>query len=215
MRFMKVTPLVAILALAACEDQQTAQAPDAPPPAAETPATPPAETPPPPTAQAPVQEGTNAAAPTGPDTTAEAPASPAPAAGPTATAPMSTIEPPPPPSSQFATGTAPMAGADVGDTAAILADAPFEAGLYRVGELTLDLSEEGEFTFTRGDSGETVSGDYRVYGDMMTFSNVAADAAPGMFPMTCRIEPAEDGFSLTADGPSCDVFDGQTFARQD
>jgi hypothetical protein len=210
MRFIKATPIIAILALAACGDDQTAQTETAPPPATETPAAPV-------TGEA-TQADTDvqAASPTTPDTdaTAAAPADTAPAAAidsPTGL-PQTTLAPPPTPSSSFG-GADSMAPPEVGAAGAVLADAPFDAGTYSVGDLTLELSETGNFTLTRGDSGETVSGDFRVYGDMMTFSNVGADVPPGMFPMTCRIQPADGGFSLTADGPSCDLLDGQTFVR--
>ena len=230
MRFFKAMPIIAILALAACDDPQTAET--APPPATGTPEAPV-------TGDAPRNEtDLQAASPTTPDTAPDqmavapadaapdgsapvdaapvdaAPADAAPAApldSPTGL-PQSTLPPPPTPSSSFS-GTESMAPPDPGAAGAVLADAPFEAGTYSVGDLTLELSEEGDFTFTRGDTGETVSGDFRVYGDMMTFSNVGPDVASGLFPMTCRVQRSAEGFQLTADGPSCDLFDGQTFER--
>jgi hypothetical protein len=211
MRFIKAMPILAILALAACgDDPQTAQTEPAPPPATGTPEAPV-------TGEAPRADTDLAAAsPTTPDTdtTAAAPAETAPAApldSPTGL-PQTTLAPPPTPSSSFA-GTGAMTPPEAGAAGAVLADAPFDAGTYRVGDLTLDLTEGGDFTLVRGDTGETVTGDFRVYGDMMTFSNVGPDVPPGIFPMTCRIQPAAEGFQLTADGPSCSLFDGQTFVR--
>ncbi len=212
MRFIKAMPIIALLALAACDDPQTAQTESAPPPATGTPEAPV-------TGEVPRKEtDLQTASPTMPDTapdqmaTASSDAAPAaPLDSPTGL-PQSTLPPPPTPSSSFS-GTESMAPPDPGATAAVLADAPFEAGIYSVGDLTLDLSEEGSFTFTRGETGETVTGDFRVYGDMMTFSNVGPDVASGVFPMTCRVQRSAEGFQLTADGPSCDLFDGQTFVR--
>ena len=43
--------------------------------------------------------------------------------------------------------------------------------------------------------------------------NIAEDTNPGEFPMTCLVTAAPEGFELAADGPSCEMFDGLTFAR--
>jgi len=212
---MPVIILAATLALAACDDQQATQTESAPPPATDTTAAPV-------TGEAPRQETDLAtASPATPDSSAQgSTAQDAPAANEQARVPMdsgiglpqSNLAPPPTPSSSFA-GPEAMSPPDSGAAGAVLADAPFEAGTYTVDDLSLELTEEGDFTFVRSDTGETVSGDFRVYGDMMTFSNVGADTAPGMFPMTCRVQPSEGGFQLTADGPSCELFDGRTFVR--
>jgi|GEM_PF-1027635 len=218
MRFIKAMPILAILALAACgDDQQAAQTEPAQTETAPAPATGTPEAPV--TGEAPRADAdAQAAAPTtpgtAPDTVAAAPADTAPTApldSPTGL-PQTTLAPPPTPSSSFA-GTDAMAPPEAGAAGAVLADAPFDAGTYIVGDLTLELTANGDFTLVRGDTGETVSGDFRVYGDMMTFSNVGPDVPPGIFPMTCRIQPAAEGFQLTADGPSCSLFDGQTFVR--
>lgn len=213
MRFIKAMPVIATIALAACDDQQTAQTEPAPPPASETPAAPV-------TGEAPRQDtDLQAASPTTPDTAApdtaateqaQAPAQPSPES--TMGVPQTTLAPPPTPSSTF-DGTDALPPPDASAAGAVLADAPFDAGTYSVGDLKLELSADGDFTLVKEDTGETVSGDFRVYGDMMTFSNVGVDVAPGVFPMTCRVERAPEGFQLTADGPSCAMFDGQTFVR--
>lgn len=213
MRFIKAMPVIAIFALAACDDQQTAQTEPAPPPATETPAAPV-------TGEAPRQDtDLQAASPMTADTDtaateqqaqAQAPAQPG--ADSTMGVPQTTLAPPPTPSSTFA-GADALPPLDAEAPGAVLADAPFRAGTYSVGDLKLELSADGDFTLIREDTGETVSGDFRVYGDMMTFSNVGVDVAPGVFPMTCRVEGAPEGFQLTADGPSCALFDGQTFVR--
>jgi len=209
MRFIKAMPVVAVLALAACDDPQTAQTETGPPPATEMPAAPV-------TGEAPRQDtDLQAASPATPDTTADPVATGQAQTIPTDSTigvPQTTLAPPPTPSSSFA-GTDSMPPPDAAATGSVLADAPFEAGAYKVGDLRLELSADGDFSFTRSDTGETVTGDFRVYGDMMTFSNVGTDVAPGMFPMTCRVAPAPQGFQLTADGPSCSLFDGQTFIR--
>jgi hypothetical protein len=209
MRFIKAMPVVAILALAACDDPQTAQTETAPPPTTETPAAPVTGE-----AQRPDADP-QASSPTTADTAAAPVATDQPQTLTTDSAigvPQTTLAPPPTPSSTFA-GADAMPPPEAGAAGAVLADAPFDAGGYSVGDLRLELSADGDFTFTRNDTGETVTGEFRVYGDMMTFSNVGTDVAPGIFPMTCRVEPAPQGFQLMADGPSCSLFDGQTFVR--
>lgn len=206
MRVIKAAPLVAILAgtlaLAGCGEEQTAET--APPPPA-------AEAPP---AQQPVAEEPVAEQPVAEQPVAEAaPAGDAPMQQTSQIAPgvpQTTLAPPPPPSAIFEAGPDAIAPPDPGPVGALLADAPFRPGVYSDAEFTLELTETGDFTLTRADTGESASGDFRVYGDMMTFSNVGVEAA-GVFPMTCRVGPAQGGFQLQADGPSCGMLDGRVF----
>ncbi len=189
MRIWKVTPIVAILALAACGDQQTAETEEpTPPPAAEAPAEEsPAETPP--TAEA--MPEAPAAMPEDLPRTASAP---------------------PTPSSVFEDGADALG--DIDDTIqSVFADAPFNAGDYRAEGFDLSINEDGDFTLEIAADGRVLDGDLRIYGDMLTMSNIEQETNPGEFPMTCQVSAAPDGFELTADGPSCGMFDGLVFAR--
>lgn len=188
MRILKVTPVVAILALAACGDQQTAET--------EEPA-------PPPVAEAPANEAPAAEAPA--ETMPEAPE------GMPDDLPRTT-EAPPAPSAVFEDGVDALG--DIDDSVhSVFADAPFGAGDFRADGFRLSITEEGDFTLEIESGERTLSGDLRVYGDMFTMSNIDQDTDPGEFPMTCLVSSAPDGFELTADGPSCDMFDGLVFAR--
>ncbi|MGY6646343.1 MAG: hypothetical protein ACXIVD_14095 [Salinarimonas sp.] len=188
MRILKVTPVVAILALAACGDQQTAET--------EEPA-------PPPVAEAPANEAPAAEAP--------AETMPEPPEGMPDDLPR-TADAPPAPSAVFEEGVDALGDIDEA-VHSVFADAPFGAGDYRAEGFHLSITEEGDFTLEIESGERTLSGDLRVYGDMFTMSNIAEATDPGEFPMTCLVTAAPDGFELAADGPSCDMFDGLVFAR--
>lgn len=188
MRILKVTPVVAILALAACGDQQTAET--------EEPA-------PPPVAEAPANEAPAAEAP--------AETMPEPPEGMPDDLPR-TADAPPAPSAVFEEGVDALGDIDE-SVHSVFADAPFGAGDYRAEGFHLSITEEGDFTLEIESGERTLSGDLRVYGDMFTMSNIDQATDPGEFPMTCLVTAAPDGFELAADGPSCDMFDGLVFAR--
>jgi hypothetical protein len=194
MRILKVTPVVAILALAACGDQQTAET--------EEPATPPV-------AEAPANEAPANAAPANEAPAAEA--MPEPPEGMPDDLPR-TADAPPAPSAVFEEGVDALGDIDE-SVHSVFADAPFGAGDYRAEGFHLSITEEGDFTLEIESGERTLSGDLRVYGDMFTMSNIDQDTDPGEFPMTCLVTAAPDGFELAADGPSCDMFDGLVFAR--
>lgn len=198
MRILKVTPVVAILALAACGDQQTAET---------------EEPTPPPAAEAPAGEMPADAAPADEAPVAEAPAEamPEPPEGMPEDLPR-TADAPPAPSAVFEEGVDALG--DIDETVhSVFADAPFGAGDYRAEGFHLSINEEGDFTLDIEADGRRLNGDLRVYGDMFTMSNIAEDTNPGEFPMTCLVTAAPEGFELAADGPSCEMFDGLTFAR--
>ncbi len=192
LRLLTFLPAVAILGLAACGEEQTAQEPDqAPPPAAEAPAT-----------------ETEAAQAPAPETSA-----------PSEQAPASMTEDlpraqsaPPAPSAIFEEGADALG--DIDETIhSVFADAPFDAGRFEAEGFRLDIDEEGDFRLEMLENERVLHGDLRVYGDMFTMSNISEDTDPGEFPMTCRVVAAPEGFELAADGPSCNLFDGLVFAR--
>lgn len=117
----------------------------------------------------------------------------------------------PMPSTLFEEGVEALGDIDA-STFGVFADAPFEAGVYRAENVVLTLEPDGDFTLEFTGEGRSFSGEARVYGDMMTLSNVDAPPGSGGFPMTCRIAPAPaEGFSLVADGASCALLDGAVF----
>ncbi|MCC5979142.1 MAG: hypothetical protein JJU21_13850 [Salinarimonas sp.] len=203
MRFLKVTPVIAILALAACGDQQTAETEEpAPPPVAEAPAD-----------EVPAGEAPAGEAPADDAAVADAPADamPEPPEGMPEDLPR-TADAPPAPSSVFEEGVDALG--DIDETVhSVFADAPFGAGDYRAEGFTLSINEDGDFTLEIEADERTLTGDLRVYGDMFTMSNIDQATDPGEFPMTCLVTSAPDGFELAADGPSCGMFDGLIFAR--
>ncbi len=214
MRILKVTPVVAILALAACGDQQAAETEEpAPPPVAEAPADD-IQTEAAPGDEAPVAEAPPAEAAPAEAAPAEAPAAeamPEPPEGMPDDLPR-TADAPPAPSAVFEAGVDALGDIDE-SIHSVFADAPFGAGDYRAEGFHLSVTEEGDFTLEIESDGRTLNGDLRVYGDMFTMSNIAEDTDPGEFPMTCLVVGAPEGFELAADGPSCAMFDGLTFAR--
>lgn len=189
MRIWKVTPVVAILALAACGDQQTAET---------------EEPTPPPTAEAPAGE-----APAGEAPTAET--MPEPPADMPEDLPR-TADAPPTPSSVFEDGADALGEIDDAFHS-VFADAPFDAGDFRAEGFELSIKDDGDFRLEIAGDGRVLNGDLRVYGDMFTMSNIDEETNPGEFPMTCLVTAAPDGFELAADGPSCDMFDGLVFDR--
>jgi len=184
MRILKVTSVVAILALVACGDQQTAGTEEPPsPPAAE---------------EAPVAEVPAEAMAEAPEDFRE-------------DLPRTTNGPPAP-SAVFEDGVDALGEIDE-SVLSIFADAPFGAGDYLAEGFLLSITDEGDFTLTIESDGRELNGDLRVYGDMFIMSNVTQEAATGEFPMTCLVMSAPNGFELVADGRSCDLLDGLTFAR--
>lgn len=118
----------------------------------------------------------------------------------------------PMPSSVFEEGVEALGEVDA-PASGVFADAPFEPGVYEAEDVVLTLEPEGAFTLelTSGEGGR-FAGEARVYGDMMTLSNVDGRPGRGGFPMTCRIAPAPaEGFALAADGASCSLLDGSVF----
>lgn len=195
-----LTALVLPIALAACDDAQVAGPAPAP---AEVAAQDPAEATPEPSPGL-------AEAPAG---AADAP--PAMGTGEFAAAqPGTGLAPPPVPSAAFEEGVAAFGDVDASAAGGVFADAPFGPGAYEAEGVVLELAPDGAFTLEVAETGATFSGDARVYGDMLTLSNVAGAPGEGGFPMTCRILPApETGFAVAADGGSCALLDGASFRR--
>lgn len=187
MRILKVTPVFAILALAACGDQQTSETEQSSPP---------------PVADAPAQEAPSDAPA---EMTTQGPA------GMTEDL-SSNTDAPPAPSAVFEEGVDALGEIDDSERS-FFTDAPFDAGEFRAEGYRLVITAEGGFTLHIEARDQSLDGDLRVYGDMFTMSNITQETDPGAFPMTCRVTSAPEGFSLAADGPSCAMFDGLTFAR--
>ena len=195
MRILKVMPVIAILALAACGDQQTTETEEAAPPS---------------TAEAPAREAPVEGAPMAEGPAEAMPGSPS---GMATDLPR-TADAPPAPSAVFEAGVDALG--DIDETVhSVFADAPFGAGDYHADGMHLSISEDGDFTLAIETDGRILNGDLRVYGDMFTMSNIAEETEPGEFPMTCLVAAAPEGFELAADGPSCAMFDGVVFARAD
>ncbi|TVR07200.1 MAG: hypothetical protein EA385_13545 [Salinarimonadaceae bacterium] len=117
----------------------------------------------------------------------------------------------PVPSSVFDEGVDALGEIDLSGSA-VFADAPFEPGTFEAEDVKLTLDPSGEFTLELAGVGERYTGQARVYGDMMTLSNVDAPPGENGFPMTCRIAQASSsGFELHADGTSCALLDGFIF----
>lgn len=195
MRFKTVTSAVAIsaaLALAACGQDQTAEAPPAdqqgqiaqtqpapPPPGADAP---------PATAGAPATEG---------EVTVVEPAQPAPQQD--QMAQQDTMAPGAAPGAADQTGALPS---DVGQEV--------QPGRYQSGDLTLELTPDGQFMMMTQD-GQQVTGQYNLFGDTLTLTNVQNAPPDAPFPMTCTVEPEGQGFRIIADAQSCAMLDGQIF----
>ncbi|MBJ6126813.1 hypothetical protein [Microvirga splendida] len=185
MRARILVPFTAILALAACGEDQTAQAPVTPtaPPVTET-----AEAPPPP-------------APAAPAPVAEAPA---PTAGTgTVVAPSETTG---------ATTPAPSPGS--AQTAAVAATSlePFHGRTYAAGPVTLQLNPDKTFVMRETGSSRKVEGRYAYENGVLIFSDATGDTGTVQFPMHCRfITEGASNFRLADTGGACTQFKDLTF----
>lgn len=218
MRFAKLTPIVAILALAACDNQPetTAEAPVIEEEtavieqeAAETGTAIEQET-----AEVGAeveQETAEVEAEVEQETAAATEVEPIVEGG---GEPEVTVITPEGGDTQTTTAQAPAAGATE-STGAISATtaAMIDPGSYASDELSLELSEAGGFTLT-GAGGDEVTGDWRVFGDTLTLSNASGATAGAEFPMTCTVAEEGEGFRITAETGSCEMLDGQVFQPQ-
>ena len=110
------------------------------------------------------------------------------------------------------TGTMSAAGDATGSISATTA-AMVEPGTYASDSLSLELAEAGTFTLT-GAGGDEVTGDWRVFGDTLTLSNAEGATGDASFPMTCTIAEEGEGFRISAQTSSCEMLDGQVFQPQ-
>ncbi|WP_349370278.1 hypothetical protein [Salinarimonas sp.] len=79
----------------------------------------------------------------------------------------------------------------------------------------LSLELSDAGTFTlTGPGGDEVTGDWRVFGDTMTLSNASGATGEAEFPMTCTVEEEGEGFRISAETGSCEMLDGQVFTPQ-
>lgn len=116
-----------------------------------------------------------------------------------------------------ATGTNPaMDDTSTGDTTGAISAttaAMVEPGAYASDQLSLELAEAGTFTLT-GPDGDAVEGDWRVFGDTLTLSNAEGATGDATFPMTCTVAEDGEGFRVSAQTSSCEMLDGQVFQPQ-
>lgn len=217
MRFAKLTPIVAILALAACDNagDTTAEAPAVQDDTAI------------------VQQDTTTGTPVVEDDVAvvdpqgTAPAGGAPAGG-EQTAQTTTLEPNAgttgetdvtvitPEGQSQTTAQAPSALGETEATGALGGAATaemVEPGTYVSDQLSLELADEGTFVLTGAGGGE-VTGDWRIFGDTLTLSNAEGATGDATFPMTCTIAEEGQGFRVSAGTSSCEMLDGQIFQPQ-
>ncbi|WP_372426894.1 hypothetical protein [Salinarimonas chemoclinalis] len=113
------------------------------------------------------------------------------------------------------TGTELGAGTTTESTGAISATTAtmIDPGTYTSDQLSLELAEGGTFTLT-GPDGNAVEGDWRVFDDTLTLTNVEGVTGDASFPMTCTIDEEGEGFRISAQTSSCEMLDGQVFQPQ-
>ncbi|WP_029031052.1 hypothetical protein [Salinarimonas rosea] len=109
----------------------------------------------------------------------------------------------------FGAGTTGEATGALSATTAAMVD----PGTYSSDQLSLELAEGGTFALT-GPDGNTVEGDWRVFDDTLTLSNVEGATGDASFPMTCTIAEEGEGFRISAQTSSCEMLDGQVFQPQ-
>lgn len=183
-------PFIAVLTLAACGEDQTAQAPTTPtaPSATET-------------AQAPADAP---AAETGTTTTAAAPATEAPAAG--GSAPSTTVAEP--------SGSTPTETTSSVNPAATPASSlePFQGRTFTAGPVSLQLNPDNTFVMNEVDGNRRVEGRYAFQDGILTFSDPQGDIGPAQFPMRCRFEASgASEFRLADNEGACTRFKDLTF----
>jgi len=207
MRFAKLTPIVAILALAACDNQPETTA-EGPVVQDETAIV---EQEPAPPGAAIEQETTELGAEVEQETADATEVEPIVEGGGEPDVTVIT-----PDSGGTQTAETPQAGGQTGDTTGAISATTgemVEPGSYASDELSLELGEDGTFTLT-GAGGDAVEGDWRVFDDTMTLSNTSGATGTVQFPMTCTVAEEGEGFRITADTGSCEMLDGQVFQPQ-
>jgi hypothetical protein len=112
-----------------------------------------------------------------------------------------------------ATGMETTTGGETTGAISATTAAMVEPGSYASDQLSLALAEDGTFTLT-GPGGDEVEGDWRVFDDTMTLSNASGATGTADFPMTCTVAEEEEGFRITAETGSCEMLDGQVFQPQ-
>lgn len=197
MRFVTLTPILAVLALAACgDDQQTAQAPSENSSVTSSNSG---------SAAPPVSTGQNTAATTTAPSTA-APAMDPDAATTTAAPPASSTAAAPP----AASGTpAPAEEA----TGAVNAAAAIEPGTYESDRFNLRLEDGGTFTMREKTGNGEITGRYALSGNVLTFQDAQGDTGSTTFPVRCRIAPDGSGFRLADQDGACSGLKDATFKR--
>lgn len=197
MRKLALAPVIALLALTACGEDQTAEAP--------------AEKTPPPVAAAPPADTERPTASTPPATTSEtttATNEAKPAAPPTADAA------PPPAGKEAVSGSSgdTQVAATTPATASVSDIKPYTGRTYAAGPVSLQLNEDNTFVLTETGTSNKVQGKYAFENGVITFSQPTGDVGTAKFPIKCRMEGASaDSFSLADTGGSCQRFHNLTF----
>ena len=195
MRFVTLTPILAVLALAACgDDQQTAQAPSENSSVTSSNSG---------SAAPPVSTGQNTVATTTAPSTA-APAMDPDAATATAAPPASSTAAAPP-------ATTPAPAED--STGAVTATAAIEPGTYESDRFNLRLENGGTFTMREKTGNGDITGRYALSGNVLTFQDAKGDTGSTTFPIRCRIEPEGSGFRLADQDGACAGLKDATFKR--
>ncbi|WP_230533094.1 hypothetical protein [Microvirga roseola] len=196
MKIRSLLPFAAALALVACGEEQTAEAPVTPaPPPTETAEAPPVVVPEPVTPE-PVE-----------------PVTPAPATPPAATAEVETETVVVAPAET--TGNVNLApSTDATQTAATSATSlePFQGRTYAAGPLTIQLNPDNTFVMNEAEGNRRVEGRYAFENGVVTFSDPTGDIGPAQFPMRCRFEATgTDEFRLADNEGACTRFNDLTF----
>lgn len=181
-------PLAAVLALAACNDKQTASngKPDAP-------------------------AATTAAKPAAPPAIAVVKAEPAaPAAG-TSSQPATTAAAPSTSAAPGATvGTTDLKKGEA--TGSVALTAPnLQPGRYQADPIALRLEAGNKFVMTEREGNREVQGRYEYKNAVITFTDASGDLGKAKFPIRCKVETLGTTFKFVEDGGSCQALNGLTF----
>ncbi len=73
--------------------------------------------------------------------------------------------------------------------------------------------DDGTFSMSRSDADSRVDGSYSLDANAITLFDVSGDTGRTAFPVTCTVEPTENGFRLSGDVHGCAVLIGLEFER--
>jgi hypothetical protein len=183
MHLRSLIPFAAVLALAACGEEQTAEAPA-------TPAAPTAVE----TAETPASPGASTATAPAPSTTAGTDAA------------DNAVE-----TTGTATTAPPTGSTQTAATSATSLDS-FQGRTYSAGPVSLQLNPDNTFVMNEVEGNQKVEGRYSYENGMLTFSEPAGDVGTAKFPMRCRFETSgASDFRLGDTDGACTRFKDLTF----